>query len=278
VLPIELIAFLVALAAGGFGALIGVGGGLILVPVLAGLLGVEIHVAIGVSLLGIVATSGGGSAAYLRSGLVDRRLGLLLLLATAIGGLVGAYLAGLLAAQVLSAAFGVLLALVAARMVTAADPVGGSDAGADEGPARRGLAGSYVEPTTGEQLSYRAERLRLAAVVSTIGGGVSGLLGVGGGVINVPTMNVLMGVPIRVAAATSTYMLGATAAVGALLYLARGQVDMLLAAPIVLGTFIGARAGAWLAHRTEQRRLRFVFAAVAAIFALQMLARAAGLS
>lgn len=274
-IALDVLAFAAALLAGGFGALVGIGGGLIIVPVLAAL-GVDLHAAIGVSLLGIIATSAAGSAAYLETGLVDRRLGLGLLVATASGGMLGAYVAGLLPARVLSLVFGLLLAAVAVRMVTARDVTVAAAADIDAPPGGGRLEGSFIEPTSGERISFRASRLRLAAAVSLLGGGISGLLGVGGGVINVPAMNMLMGVPIRVATATSTYMLGATAAAGAVLYLARGEVDPLFAAPVVLGTFIGARAGSRLAHRVAQRRLQVVFAAVAAVFALQMLARAAG--
>jgi hypothetical protein len=115
----------------------------------------------------------------------------------------------------------------------------------------------------------------LGAVISLGAGALSGLLGIGGGVVNVPTLNVLMGIPIRVATTTSTYMLGATAAASAVIYYSRGQVDPLLAAPVVLGVLVGARVGARLATRVSQRSLQLVFAGVALLFAAQMLWRAA---
>ncbi len=134
---------------------------------------------------------------------------------------------------------------------------------------------SYVEPTTGAEVVYRARRLWPAAFVSLFAGALSGLLGIGGGVVNVPTMNVLMGLPMRVATTTSTYMLGATAAASAVLYLSRGDVDLALAAPVVVGVFIGSRTGARLARRVPQHALVLVFVVVAAFFAVQMLLRAA---
>jgi uncharacterized membrane protein YfcA len=109
--------------------------------------------------------------------------------------------------------------------------------------------------------------------VSLFAGALSGLLGIGGGIVNVPTMNILMGIPIRVATTTSTYMLGATAAASAVLYLSRGDVDFALAAPVVVGVFIGGRAGARYQRRVPQQALSLVFVVIAAFFAVQMLIR-----
>ena len=133
---------------------------------------------------------------------------------------------------------------------------------------------SYVEPTTGRAVPYRAQRVGAGAFVSVFAGAVSGLLGVGGGIVNVPTMNVLMGVPIRVATTTSTYMLGATAAASAVLYLSRGEVDFALAAPVVIGVVLGGRMGAALQPRVPQQALSLAFVALSLIFAVQMLLRA----
>jgi uncharacterized protein len=269
VIPPELIAFGAALVAGGFGALVGVGGGLITVPLLVAL-GVELHTAIGVSLLGVISVSTVGSLSYLRQGFVQRRLGLTLLVATAAGGIAGSYIAGLLDARTLSGIFGVVLILVALEMLRsrtrpAAEVVG--EPGAFE------IDSSYIEPTTGEAIQYRARNVRIATFVSIFAGAISGLLGVGGGIVNVPTMNVLMGVPIRVAAATSTYMLGATASAGVVLYLARGQIDTVLAAAVVTGVFLGAGIGARFSRRLPRQALSALFALVAAVFAAQMFLR-----
>ena len=270
-IELQLLAFIAALLAGAFGAIVGVGGGLIIVPLLSVGLGVPLHNAIAVSLLGVIAVSTTASAPYLRSGLADRRLGLALLGATALGGMFGGYLAGLLDARLLSAVFGVVLAGVAAQMLRSR---GAAVAEVIDAPGRLEFDWSYVEPRTGEQVAYRARNLGPAAVVSVFAGGLSGLLGIGGGVVNVPTMNVLMGIPIRVATATSTYMLGATAAASAVLYFSRGDVDPALAAPVVVGVFIGAWTGAWLSHLLPHRALTFLFVVVAAFFAVQMFLRA----
>lgn len=269
----ELIAFVAGIGAGAFGALVGVGGGLIIVPLLTIVLGVEVHHAIAASLLGVIAVSATASGPYLTSGLADRRLGLTLLVSTAIGGIVGGYTAGLLDGRSLTAIFSLVLVMVAVQMLRGRSRPAVE---AIEPPARLEFDASYLEPTTGLEVAYRARRVGPAALVSVLAGSVSGLLGIGGGVVNVPTMNVLMGVPIRVATTTSTYMLGATAAAGAVLYLGRGEIDPLLAGPVVVGVVVGARLGATQSRRVPQTMLTAIFVAVAAVFAVQMLLRAAG--
>lgn len=268
-----MLAFVASVGAGGFGALIGVGGGLVIVPLLTVGLGVDVHGAIAVSLLGVIAVSSAASSNYLKSGFADRRLGLTLLAATASGGIVGGYVAGIIDGRVLSALFGIVLVLVAIQMILSR---GSHVSEVLDEPGRLEFDWSYVEPTTGEEVAYRARNVGPAAIVSVGAGALSGLLGIGGGVVNVPTMNVLMGIPIRVATTTSTYMLGATAAASAVFYLARGDIDPLLAAPVVTGMFVGARVGARLSHRVPRRALTLLFVVVAAFFAIQMLLRALG--
>lgn len=265
----ELLAFMAAIGAGAFGALVGVGGGLITVPLLVAL-GVEMHTAIGVSLLGVISTSTAGSASYLKAGFAHRRLGLTLLVATAAGGICGGYAAGLLDGRLLSGLFGLVLVLVAIQMLRARSRPPAEVVGE---PTAFDIDASYVEPTTGDRIEYRARNVGAAGVLSLFAGAISGLLGVGGGIVNVPTMNVLMQVPIRVATATSTYMLGATAAASAVLYLGRGQIDMILAAAVVAGMFIGATVGARYSRRVSGRVLSALFVSVAGAFAVQMLLR-----
>jgi len=273
VIALEILAFVAAIGAGLFGSLAGIGGGLIVVPLLTIALGVDIKTAIAASLLGVIAVSTAAASSYLQIGLVDRRLGVTLLLATAAGGIVGGYVGGLLSAQVLAAIFGVVLVLVAVQMLrgrrrTVPELVGE--------PTGLEFDSSFVEPTTGEEVNYRARRVATGTGISLVAGALSGLLGIGGGVVNVPTMNLVMGVPIRVALTTSTYMLGATAAASAVIYYSRGLMDPTIAAPVVVGVFIGARIGARLARRVSQQALQLLFVVVAAFFAFQMLLRALG--
>lgn len=264
-----LVAFLVSVAAGGFGSMVGIGGGLVIVPLLSLVLGYDVKVAIAASLIGVIATSLSASPRYIKSGIADRRLGMLLLVAATLGGLAGGVTAGLLDGRTLSLLFALLLTVVALRMLwQLRHPV--SRPPLDAEAAASGFASSYVEPTTGDTVAYRAQRVLPGTLVSFVAGNVSGLLGVGGGVINVPTMNVLMQVPIRVATTTSTYMLAATATASAVVYLASGQLDPLLAAPVALGVILGARVGARLSMRLSQNVLRLTFVIVAAVFAVSM--------
>jgi uncharacterized membrane protein YfcA len=271
-----LVAFLVSIGAGGFGSLVGIGGGLIIVPVLTTLLGYDIKVAIAASLIGVIATSIAASGHYLATGIADRRLGVTLLVATALGGLTGGFVARYLDGQLLAILFGALLLFVAIQMLR---QLRGSaaliHAAATPGDEAHAFTSSYVEPTTGQAIGYRAIRLPIGVAISYVAGNISGLLGVGGGIINVPTMNVVMNVPIRVATTTSTFMLGATAAASAMLYESTGQLDPLLAAPVALGVFLGARSGALLSKRVSPRQLRIVFIVVALFFAFQMFLKAA---
>ena len=269
-LGIELLALAAAFGAGAFGAVVGVGGGIILVPLLTLFLGVPVHAAVGISLLGVIAVSTTASASYLDGGFVDRRVGLTLLVATAAGGIVGGYIAGYLDARAISGIFGVVLVLVALRMLR------GSRATAPEftgEPGRLEFDSSYVEPTTGVDVRYRARHVGKGTFVSLFAGALSGLLGVGGGIVNVPTMNVLMRIPIRVATTTSTYMLGATAAASAVLYLTRGDIDLALASPVVIGVFLGGRLGSRFQRRVQQQVLSLVFVVLSLFFAVQMLMR-----
>ncbi len=263
-----LVAFLVSIGAGGFGSMVGIGGGLVIVPLLSVLLGYDVKVAIAASLIGVIATSLSASPRYIRTGVADRRLGMLLLVAAALGGLAGGVTAGYLDGRTLSLLFALLLTLVALRMLwQIRHPVIPPPVDDDDGT---GFVSTYVEPTTGEEVMYQARRVLPGAAVSFVAGNVSGLLGVGGGVINVPTMSVLMHVPIRVATTTSTYMLAATATASAVVYLASGKIEPLLAAPVALGVIIGARLGARLSMRLSQDVLRLAFVVVAAVFAVSM--------
>ena len=295
--------------AGIFGALLGLGGGILIVPLLTLGFGVPFREAVAVSLLAVITTSSAGAAVYLRQGLADLRLGMTLELATAVGALVGGLAAFLVSERFLAAGFAAMLGYSAVAMVRAsrkealgeraiaARPVA---PGADELPPARAhaLAGSAAPETDRpksdrpmsdrpktdcpEEQSAPAHRsyrgLRWGLVLSGLAGVVSALLGVGGGVVKVPAMNVVMGVPLRVATATSNLMIGVTASASAVVYLLRGAVDPYVAGPVMVGVFMGATGASRLAHRVPVNVLRLLFVAVLAYVALQMAAVAAGVS
>lgn len=270
--PADLVVLVVSLLAGGFGSMVGIGGGLIVVPVLTTLLGYDITVVVPASLVGVIAVSVAAAGPFLDGETVDRPLAIRLLIATAAGGLTGGLIAGFLDARALAVLFAILLVYVAIQMARQVRPRAGAAVADDPAHHER----SYVEPVTKRRIGYTPRRLPAGAAIAYLAGNVSGLLGVGGGVINVPVMTLLMDVPMRVATTTSTFMLGATAAASAIVYEAHGRLDPMLAAPVALGVFAGAKLGARLSKRIPPSWLRIAFVALAGWFAVQMTLKALG--
>jgi len=274
-----LLACAACVLAGTFGSMVGLGGGLVIIPVLSQVLGYDIKATIAASLIGVIAGSIGASPRFLAAGIVDRRIAVTLLIATVAGGLTGGLTASYLDERVLGFLFATLLLLVALHMArelrrSARHPlpaaIGADLDASDESRVGSSFDTHYLDPRTGEVTPYSVSRLGPALGVSFVAGNVSGLLGVGGGVINVPTMTTLMGVPLRVATTTSTLMLGATAASSALVSLTGGRLDPLLAAPVVVGVLVGSRLGAHASMAVSASVLRLLFVIVALVFAGQM--------
>ena len=266
------------IGAGLFGSLLGLGGGILLVPLLTFGFGLPLREAAGVSLVSVIITSSASAAVYLERHTANLRLGMTLELFTAFGAIIGGILAFALDERALAGLFAALLLYVAVSMLrrkeappaaTTAQP----DQGLDVGPGADPLQSSTVI----ERLSgpgYRIERLGAGVVGSVAAGIVSALLGIGGGLVKVPVMHLIMGVPLRVATATSNLMIGVTASASAIIYLARGGIDPYVAGPTALGVFVGASIGSRTAHRIDLRVLRFLFAAVLSYTALQMAIKA----
>ena len=261
-------------AAGLFGSLLGLGGGILIVPLLTLAFGLPLREAVGISLICVIVTSSAAAGVYLERRVANLRLGMTLELFTATGAMVGGLIAFLLPEQILDGLFAALLVYVAITMARRRDAP----------PAAAGTSGSTVERSGGpgaspflEQLSgpgYRVGRLGFGVVGSVFAGVASALLGIGGGLIKVPVMHVIMGVPLRVATATSNLMIGITASASAIIYLLRGGIDAFAAAPTAIGVFIGASIGSRAAHRIDLRILRGLFVAILLYTAWQMLRRA----
>jgi uncharacterized membrane protein YfcA len=270
------LAFAASCAAGVFGALLGLGGGIIVVPVLSLALGVDIRYAIGASIVSVIATSSGAGAAYVRQHLANIRVGMFLEAATTLGALGGAFLAGVIGGKWLYLVFSAILAYTAVAMWrhdgAKAPPPARPDPVADA----LELHGSYTDPATGRQIGYRVSRSGLGLLASGGAGIMSGLLGVGGGVVKVPAMTLGMGIPLKVASATSNFMIGVTGAASAGVYFARGDIDPYVAAPTAIGVLLGSVAGARLMHRVNTSVLRTAFAAVLVVVAVQMARKGMG--
>jgi uncharacterized membrane protein YfcA len=278
------VAFVIALLAGAFGSVLGIGGGLFIIPSLTLFLGIKLKTAIAASIVAVIATSLGGGNVYVRSHVADIRLGLLLALATAPSAVVGALLATQVNARVLAAVFAVVLGVSAYRMYAGPrnrPATGPAPVGPSETP-ERGLRfrGAYLETSTGEVIRYRVGRVPTGVAASSLAGLISGMLGVGGGIVQVPVMNLVMSVPIKVATTTSTYIIGITAMAGAFVYYnhrPHSYVDPALAIPVTVGVFIGASIGSRVLGRLSQAALRNTFTLVMAIYTVQMVLRVFGI-
>jgi uncharacterized protein len=274
-------------AAGLFGSLLGLGGGVLLVPLLTLVFGLDLRAAVGVSLISVIMTSSAAAGVYLERNVANLRLGMTLELFTAMGALVGGLVAFLIDEQLLALLFSGLLVYVAITMLRAREPAPDDVAGL---PLDGDDLDRHVEPPRPDDLAsfrsaalahlstetYSVRNLGRGVVGSAGAGVVSALLGIGGGIIKVPLMHVGMGVPLRVATATSNLMIGITAAASAVIYLLRDEVDPYVVGPVAIGVFVGASIGSRAAHRIELRVVNLLFVAVLLWTALQMLLKAVG--
>jgi uncharacterized membrane protein YfcA len=258
-------------SAGAFGALLGLGGGILIVPLLTLGFGLSFREAVGVSLVCVIVTSSAAGSVYLRRDVANLRLGMTLEVFTAAAAMIGGLIAFALPEGVLGLLFAGLLAYVAFVMARGREPHDDGDGAAPADLPAESPPPSYADRLSGE--GYRVRRLRWGAAGSLFAGLVSALFGIGGGVIKVPLMNLVMGVPLRVATATSNLMIGVTAASAGLVYLLRGGIDPYVAAPTALGVFVGAGVASRFAQRADLRLLRACFVIVLAFTAIQMLAR-----
>ena len=249
----------ISVVAGFVGSLLGLGGGVIVVPVLAGGLGFDIRRVIGASLVSVIATSSGAAAAYVRDRLTNLRIAMFLELATTSGALVGAYVSSLLPVRVLFLLFSALLLYSAYGMFQRRHLETGARVPDSPWARRLRLEGSYYDEAMGRTIPYRAGRLVPGFAIMMGAGGLSGVLGIGSGLFKVLGMDMVMGLPIKVSTATSNFMIGVTAAAGAGVHLARGNVDPMLAAPVALGVLLGAWAGSRVLPRLRGRAIRAAF-------------------
>jgi uncharacterized membrane protein YfcA len=265
--------FGIATGAGVLGALLGLGGGILLVPILTLLVGLNIHYAIGASIVSVIATSSGAAATYVRDKITNLRLGMFLEVATTTGAVTGAFVAGLLPGRALSAIFGCVLAYAAWSMARAPHE---DVAKAGEGSrlaTRLRLHGSYYDPALGQVVTYRVTRVPYGFGMSWAAGVISGLLGIGGGVFKVIAMVIGMRVPMKVSATTSNFMIGVTAAASAGVYFTRGDINPFIAAPVALGILVGTTLGTHLLIRLRSAAIRKIFLTLLIVLAIEMIWR-----
>jgi hypothetical protein len=259
-------------AAGVFGSLLGLGGGVLIVPLLTLGFGLPLRDAVGVSLVCVIMTSSAAAGVYLERHVANLRLGMTLELFTALGALIGGSIAFLLDERLITLLFTGLLVYVAVTMARAGTVPAAAASELDVAPETNDSA----PPTVLDRLSgdgYRVRNLGRGIAGATGAGVTSALLGIGGGIVKVPLMHLAMGVPLRVATATSNLMIGITAAASTVIYVIHGGIDPYVAGPTAIGVFLGASAGSRLSHRVDLRLLRLLFVAVLGYTAFQMLLR-----
>ncbi|MFZ2490985.1 MAG: sulfite exporter TauE/SafE family protein [Thermoanaerobaculia bacterium] len=268
-----LVVALISWVAGLLGALLGLGGGLIVVPALTLLLGIDIRLAIGASIISVIATSSGAAAAYVRDRIANLRLAMFLELGTTTGAITGAWVAGFLHPRWLFVLFGAILGYSAFAMMRGRVRTAAVHHDATRLARRLRLHSSYFDDARRAEVAYEPARPLLGLVLMYAAGIVSGLLGIGSGALKVPAMDLAMELPIKVSTATSNFMIGVTAAASAGLYFARGQIDPFVAAPVAIGVLLGAFTGSKLLSRVSSRALRLTFVAVLLAVSVQMLVR-----
>lgn len=268
VLEFSALVWLGSLVAGFLGALTGLGGGVVVIPLLTLGLGVDVRYAAGAALISVIATSSGAASAYVREGYTNVRVGMLLEVATTVGAVVGATLVAYVSTANIALLLGlVLLASAALSLRPHAEPTGAE--ARDPLAARLGLDGAY--PTPSGMQPYRAGGVPGAFALMSVAGVLSGLLGIGSGAVKVLALDAAMHLPFKVSTATSNFMIGVTAAASAGVYLQRGYIDPGLAMPVMLGVLIGSLVGARALARLRSRVLRAVFAGVIVALGVQMI-------
>lgn len=263
----EFVIFILALVVGGLGSMLGIGGGVLLIPLLTGSLGVPIKTAIGASIVSVIATSSAAGALYVGKGTSHTRLSMVLEIATTLGALAGGLTAVLIDPRWLAAVFALVLGYVGYSMGRLPEEEGDA--------AVTGLLDtSYADPLTGEEVAYGVRNLPVGLGASFVAGNISGLLGIGGGIVKVPIMSLVMGMPLRAAIATSNVMIGVTAATSAVIYYQHGLIDPRVTIPTALGVLAGAQVSARVGGRVPSRRLRQIARGLLVVFAVQMLYQA----
>tara|TARA_B100001750_G_scaffold103487_1_gene81866 strand:- start:343 stop:1182 length:840 start_codon:yes stop_codon:yes gene_type:complete len=253
--------------AGIIGSLLGLGGGIILVPALTILFNIPIHEAIGVSFIGVLVNSSSSSLVYIKNRITDMRLSSILELGAVTGSIIGAYTALLIESNILSTIFGIVLGYIAIDMYRKLK----KNSVNNNRELESGDEREYFDESTNETIKYYVTREKEGTILSIIGGVFAGLLGLGGGAIFVPIMNRIMKVPIKVAIATSSFMIGITSLVGALIFFNNGFIDVAIASPIILGIFFGAQIGSRVNKVIDKKILTNIFCLVLIYIALRMI-------
>lgn len=265
---------LVSAVAAVVGSMLGLGGGVFLVPLFTLFFGVDQKLAIGASAVAVVTNSIVGSSVHLRSRFTNLRLGMLLQVPTATGATIGALIGASAPERFVNALFGAVLSYAAVSMALQRQASVEYDP-SDPDPWQ--LGAEYTDPATKKTIRYVPQRIGLGLGVSGIAGVISGMLGVGGGVIQVPAMNLLMRVPVKAAAGTSAFMVGITAVATASVYYSRDKIDPTVVVPAIIGIFVGSQIGSRLTRKVRAQRLVALFVVILLYLGGSLLLKAGGI-
>jgi uncharacterized protein len=269
VFEVAVFTLLGGVVAGMVGSLTGLGGGVVIVPLLTLALGVNIRYAIGASLIAVIATSSGAAAAYVREGFTNLRVGMFLEVATTSGALIAASISGLVSAEAIALVFGAVL-LASVYFSLRSHEVEGKLGSPDPLATRLRMNGTYPV-RGGGRAAYHVRRVPGGFALMFVAGCLSGLLGIGSGALKVLAMDMVMRMPLKVSTTTSNFMIGVTAAASAGVYLRKGYIDPVLAMPVMLGVLAGSVIGARFLARARTRVLRILFEVVILLLGLEMI-------
>ena len=262
--------FALSLGASALGGMLGMAGGIFLVPVLTMFVYVDIRTAIGASLVSVIACSCGSASPFLKGGLVNVRLAVVLETATTLGALTGVLLAGIIPTAYLFILFALILALSARQMLARRNETAGAAPAADTWGWAGALRLDASYPDRGQRVAYRVQRLPLGMLLMYGAGLISALLGIGSGVLKIPAMDTALRLPLKVSSATSNFMIGVTAAASAGAYFLRGDIVPAVAGPVALGSVVGSLLGARILMAVSNEKIRLLFVVVLVALAIQM--------
>jgi len=269
--------FCISIGASALGATLGMASGIFIVPMLTIMAGVDVHVAIGASLVSVIACSCGSAASFLKQRLTNVRLAIVLETATTLGAASGVLLSGVVPVPVLYAIFAAVLLVSVWQMLMRRRTTVASPPGRPTGKLARRLDSVYPDHAFGGDVAYRVERLPAGLALMYGAGLLSALLGIGSGVLKIPAMDTALRLPIKVSSATSNFMIGVTAAASAGAYFMQGAIVQEIAGPVALGSVVGAFLGARLLMFISPNTLRWIFVAVLLVLAVQMALAAMGI-
>lgn len=268
--------FIISITAGVLGSILGLGGGIIITPVLTLFFGIDIKYAIGASIVSVIATSSGAAIAYIKDKITNIRIGMFLEIATTTGAITGAFLSGLINTKYLYLIFGMVLLYSVINMIKKSKSELPKNIETHPIAAKLNLNGAYYDKVLNQEIQYNVTGVYGGFGMMYVAGVISGLLGIGSGIFKVMAMDLFMKLPLKVSSATSNFMIGVTAAASAGVYLIRGDIDPKISAPVALGVLFGATIGTKVMQNLKSKTIRKIFIPVVLYVSVEMIIKGLG--